>query len=786
MKTEIKPKGMLICLVALLVVVFLPAASRAQEADAAAVQETAPSADAKAAQQTEESKRLRDNFRYFFEIGGQFRSVSGERPTKFEEYGQTRRGLIARRFGVSSNPAGSPDYFRFLGRDVSELDQQYLLEFGRFGLSRTKIEWNGYSHLYSRGSRSLFNSSGRDGVLTVDDQIQTTLQNTPTASVPAVVQNLYANAPFIEQKSKRNTLNLEQSFQITQNLSVRLNWNRQWRRGNRPMGTGSYERIGTAIGDTFRVHSIELNQPLDSTTDHLTVAASFLKRNWGVNFSYTYSNFNNKFAALTYENPFRITDLQATGAGGVFDRMKMASAQMALEPDNHSQNITVSAFVDLPRNTRLAGAWGWSFWRQDEGFLPYTLNTAIVTGVPAGLNLTSPNSLPEQSLDGEVNTFTQDYLIASKPWKSWTFNVHYRRYDNDNNSRQIHFPGYVGFVESFWRTNIAGVPIENEVQSFTRSNTRAEAIWDISKKYRWKIGYEWEGWLREHRQTTHSNEHSLSTQFTYNPTGRLNSRLTYEYSSREPGLYNPGVKEFALLRMFDQARRLRHDADWQWQWAINPRVGISGTLGYLSDDYDQNYFGLVRYSQWEGSFDLLYMPKDDTTFYVNYSRENYKNSLQLIAKTAVPFDFNNRWNRDQRDTLDNFGVGVTTYLMKGKMYLDLHYVFSNAVTKTTTVNPATPTPNSILNALAQPFPDVKSRLQEVNSDISYEFKNNIALGFRYIYQPYSLDDFAWNNLSPYPINQLPPENDGTRYLLLDSRYSSHNWHVFGVYLRFGK
>jgi hypothetical protein len=63
-------------------------------------------------------------------------------------------------------------------------------------------------------------------------------------------------------------------------------------------------------------------------------------------------------------------------------------------------------------------------------------------------------------------------------------------------------------------------------------------------------------------------------------------------------------------------------------------------------------------------------------------------------------------------------------------------------------------------------------------------KSNWGLGFRYIYEPYRLDDFGWNGLSPYPISMLPAENDGRRFLLLDSRYSSYNANVVGFYLRF--
>ena len=768
--------------IGIILILILPAIVGAQETESP-LDSPAAVVDRSGTQAVQnESKKIVDNFKFNFEIGAQLVDVSGERPSKFEEFGRIREGFTVRRFRIASNPENAPGFFRAVGRSAGENDQQYLVDFGSYGRFRTTFQYDGSPHLFSEGAKTLL--TGSNGVLTVPDNIQTTLQNTPDALLPAAVQSVYssASASTIRIKTQRHTFSFDQTVQLTESWNARFNWTRNKRSGSKALGIGSYERIGTPAGDTFRMHSIEIPEELDYVTDQLTLGTSYIKRNWGISFDYIYSNFKNGVPSLTFDNPFRITDLQATGAGGVFDRQKFAHGIVALPPGNNAQTMSVSGFIDLPGNTRAAAAVGWSFWRQDEQFVPYTLNTAIVTGVPAGINVTSASSLPEQNLDGAVDIFTQDYVIASQPWKNWAFNVHFRRYANENKTDAILFPGYVAFSESFWRSNIAGVPIENEVQSFTKTNTAAEAVWNINKALRLKFEYEWEGWLREHRQAAETDEHSVSTQFTFKPVPQFTSRLNYKFSDRRPEVYNPGVKEFALLRMFDQTGRKRHRADWQWQWAVRPQVGLSGTLGYLSDDYDQNFFGLVRYSQWYGTVDLLYMPKDSMTLYANYSRETYKNSLQQISKTGAPFDLRNRWNRDERDVLDNFGIGITTYAMRDKLLLDLNYVFSNANTRTTTVNPNVPLANSVLSATAFPFPDVKSRLQEFDSDISYQFGERWGLGFRYKYQPFTLDDFASNNLSPYPINELPAEQNGTRFLLLDSRYSSHKAHLITVYL----
>ena len=92
------------------------------------------------------------------------------------------------------------------------------------------------------------------------------------------------------------------------------------------------------------------------------------------------------------------------------------------------------------------------------------------------------------------------------------------------------------------------------------------------------------------------------------PRNRTVSSITPSKSDRTPREYDPGVLEFNRLRLFDQAQRIRHDASVQWQYSLNPKLGLSGTFSYLRDNYDKNFFGLVRYLQGQGSVDLLYIP----------------------------------------------------------------------------------------------------------------------------------------------------------------------------------
>ena len=741
----------------------------------------------------QDNARVLDQLRTTFEIGAQYINLNGERPSKFEEYKRVRDGFLFRRFSVTANPEGSPYFLTLKGRGPSEIDQQYFLDAGKYGKFRTTLEWTALPHLYSAGSKSLFGSSAK-GVLTIPDAVQSQLQNATDAELPGLVQKLLAETPLTTLRVKRQTLRFEQKFNVTDKWSLRFKALDQKRFGAKPLGNGSYERFGTTAGDTFKVYEVELPEPVDYRTDTFTLGTSYIDKKWGANFDYTYSMFRNNISTLLFDNPFRATDAQ-TNPGGGTGRFRYAHGAYDLAPESNSHSLLLSAFVDLPHDSRIASALGWSFWRQNDPFIPFTQNTAILApNLPAAVKPTDLEALPARSLNGEVDTFTQDHIFTSRLVKSVRVNLHYRYYDYANGTPVLEFPGYAAYNESGWRTNIVTVPgtnpavpipIENEPVSFLKQNATAEVVWKIADSVTWKAEYGWEGSDRTHRNVAASNEHSIAMMVSlFKSSNPFTARLKYRYSDRLPDSYDQGLKEFKLLRVFDQSRRLRHDASLQWQWRAAPQLGLSGAFGYLSDDYDQHFLGLTKYITGFGSVDALYTPTDKATFYVNYSREQIQSQLQSIAKTAAPYDLHNRWDRNSRDKVDTLGLGITTYLAKDKLAIDSHYAFSLAAQRINTANPNVIVPTDTLNAQAIPWPKIESRFHEWNNDVSYQFSRTWALGFRYIYEPYKLDDFAWNGLSPYPISKLPAENDGRRFLLLDSRYSSYNANVVGFYLRF--
>ncbi|MDI1240936.1 MAG: MtrB/PioB family outer membrane beta-barrel protein [bacterium] len=511
------------------------------------------------------------DFKYVLEIGGQYRDVNGERPSKFEEYKSVRNGFLFRRGSFEYNPEGSPTFLNFAARNVSERDQQYYIEGGQFGRFRLKGTWDSQPHLYARGVASLLGGAG-PGIYTVADSVQADLQaldppmagtTVPNPALIAATKSYVNSATRFDLRSQRQTLSVDGRYNVTSNFYVGFRVFDTKRFGQRPLGTGTYERIGTSIGDTFRVHSVELPAEIDQRTTNFAFVAGYLTKDWGVNFEYTYSNFSNDINSYVYDNPFRLTDQATTGTGGAFNRMAFARGLHGAMPDNEAQGIMITGFVNLPLDSRWAGAFGWQRWSQNDPFVPYTLNTQ--TGAP--LNVTDPANLPEDSLNGEIENITVDQLFTTRPWSNLTFNARYKAYREHNNTEPILFPGYAAFLEAWWRPSIQGSyslpgqpkPIENEPASYTRQRAGGEVIWEIFSNLRWKGEFEWERWDRTHRQADQTNEQKYITSVMWKPFKKLKTDLDYRYQVRTPDAYIVGPLENQQLRMFDQAKRIRHD-----------------------------------------------------------------------------------------------------------------------------------------------------------------------------------------------------------------------------------
>ena len=632
-----------------------------------------------------------DQLKINFDIGGHIRQVQGDRPGKFQETRDFPKGFYMRNLYLNFESADSPFLLSLKALEIRERDQSYSAEAGRVGKFRTRFLWDQVPHYYSDG-RSFYMSAA-PGVLTVNPALRASLEAAPNAGaatsqvgaqLPALLLQQLPTESVVDHRVRWDRLLVTHSYYPTENLELYFRAQRLHLNGVRPKPTGTFAReslppINDALWEAL---GSELQEPVDYRTTNITAGIRYSRRNWRIGLDYDLSLFRNSIQALTWENPFRVTDAlairpapPATSGGFAVGRNRFARAQLALPPDNDYQSVRAYAGVDLPRETQLRGAFTWGRGTQNEPFLSYTLNSAMVAanllpGQPSLFNL----ALPQSSLNGVVRTMNHDYALASRPWKNMRFMLQYRANDIDNQSQRLVFPGLPAFGDSSVRTPIDfyNLPIENFPTSYTRQNTTG--IWELDPlpSLGLKLEYDWEIWNRRFLRAPRTNEHSVRSRLDFKLTRGVLFKADYLYSHRTPNFYptqpltfNPnllgsqlggwevtpaavsqfkrGVSlEFNQLRQFDVADRIRNDAGVSLEVIRSEKATFSVSYRYAQDSYDKDFYGLHFNRQATVDAQLTYFlksPQQDEAdpatpekidkswvrnafMYVNYSRQS--------------------------------------------------------------------------------------------------------------------------------------------------------------------
>lgn len=722
------------------------------------------------------------------EVGGEYSGTTSEsdHTSKFEEHRDIPKDLILPRFELVVEDDNRPFRFALQGTDLMQRDQKATARFDWYGRLKTRFTWDQLPNFGARGVQSV-HSEVAPNLFLVPDSIQQTLQATADADLGPVVGNLVLSTPRSDLRVQRKTGTFFGTFTPTPNWELRFNAERQAHSGQRRISVGTYDRIGTPTGDTFRTPGQEMSERLDRTTTILEAGASYRRPKWFLNFDYTLSLFDNNQVSLRWDNPFQFTDEQATPPSGGLNRGRFAAGQIALAPDNQVHQITVSGFVLLPLRSKFSGLFSIGFWSQDEPFLPFTLNTAVTAGnLPSGTTPTSLDALPQRSLGGDVRTITNDYVFTSRPFQSITTTFRYRNYDYDNQTHEIDFPGYAAFGESFWRTAIGTEPIESFPMAYFKQKASAEVTWRRGKVFRLLGDYNWEGWNREFREVRRTNEHTLGGRMTFEPNKWFYLRAGYHYGDRIPLDYNFRYEEFNLLRMFDQSRRIRHDFDAMLQLQPTDRLSASLNYQYFGDNFDVNFYGLHNYLQGQFGADLTYALPRSGNFYVSYSHDRIRSDYAQVAKAggSPAFRVANTWLRDTRNRVDSVMAGFYLPLREDRVTFDISYGLSQTNNFISTSNPFTFEPAVANSAQAYPWPEVTDRFQEFRVATDVKLSKNLTLGISYMFQPYKLDDFMWDIMDPWVADRVAPENFAERYLFLNARDSDYQGHLASLTLRY--
>jgi Putative outer membrane beta-barrel porin, MtrB/PioB len=478
------------------------------------------------------------------EVGIPVREIEGGHPAKFQETREVPKGFSIQKLALEFNSANSPYFLSLTGTELHERDRRITADAGRFGKYRLQFMWDQIPHFFGSGKSFLLPTA--PGLYQVDPTLRASLQavtqgdatRTPVnAPLPTLVRQALVTAPVTLVRLRRDQATIRQTYEPSDNVELYAQFGWLRNTGSRPMSAGTFVRRpvpgnGLAdIGGSWEGIGQEFLEPINQRTYSLKLGAHFSGERWNAGVDYDLSLFRNRVESLIFENPFRITDEEGCTPNapplppltcGASNRFRQVRWQNDLPPNNDSHTITLWANFNLTSHTQLRGLFSLAYWTQNDPFLPWTLNTAIVPthwdGLSPITNPTDVNQLPAKSLNGKMRNINQEYALVNRN-NDFRFQAQYRSQFLDNQSPMIVFPGYAAFGDSTWRaarTDFYNLPVENLDWDFRRQNIGAGFQWDdVLPHLAWRLDYDWEIWNRKFRDVNRNNQHSIRNRLDF-------------------------------------------------------------------------------------------------------------------------------------------------------------------------------------------------------------------------------------------------------------------------------
>ncbi|MBI1956442.1 MAG: MtrB/PioB family outer membrane beta-barrel protein, partial [Acidobacteria bacterium] len=502
--------------------------------------------------------------------------------SKFNEYREIPQGFFIQHSEVNlENLLNNSFFFNFQSRDTRENDQTYLLGLGVYRKYQLELRWDQTPHVFTTTARTFFVESS-PGVFTAPAVVRSFLQSQPASAAVTSLQAVLDSTRLLDMSLRRDKGAGTLTFTPVSDWTVQLQYSREKQVGHRPFGTTTNSFTNT----------LEMPEPIDYRTHQVAAGAEYAKERGGFQAKYSSSIFNNEVSTLVWDNPFRTTDIVGGASRGRLD----------LYPNNDAHSVSFAGAVNIPRSTRLMASIVPGWMRQNDSFLPFTINTATLTtatnpGPCPGKALTDVGCLPAQSLNGKKQTLAMNYTLTSKVLPAVPLTLRYRSYDYNNNSGSFIFSQYVSTDGSL---TSATTPRRNLPYAYDRKTLGFDAAVDFLKNSSVAFLYEWERMDREHRDLEESNEKTLGVRFDLSPQDWFLLRASYKHSDRDAEHYEPNEESFPLgepatalgqlheLRKFDEAARKRHRVETLLQITPADQFSFGASYGTTQDDYEES------------------------------------------------------------------------------------------------------------------------------------------------------------------------------------------------------
>jgi MtrB/PioB family decaheme-associated outer membrane protein len=674
------------------------------------------------------------------------RGLAGNRSSsQFNEYTDIVPGFFLQRANLNLNDLFQKKYFLSCQmRDAVRMDADYRCATGRYGKFRFEFNWNETPHDFTNTATSLFTESA-PGVFTLPAAdrlaLQTSATNTPS---------LLTGAQSLDMSVARRLGSGLFTYTPTAHWTLLLQYSHEAENGFRPLGTTT----------NLYTNTMELPEPIKYDTNNVRVGAEYGAARGAFQAGYSTSIFTNDIPALVWQNPFNTVDAPGASSQG----------RMSLYPDNTAQTVDFAGAFNLTKHTRLMASVTPEWMRQNDAFLPMTINSAII-GVP---------QLPASSLNGNKQTLAMNYTLTSRPVSRVELTARYRSYDYNNNTASLPFSDY---VDTDYR--LEGLARRSLPYGYHSKDIGLEASWQFLKGQFFKVGYDFEDLERQHRDVAETQENRGSASLRLNPRKWVSLTSSWKYEDREPKLYKlnqesyplGGNLQFSDMQNFDETARIRDNGDALLQINASDRLTFSAAWETTQDRYHQTGYGLTGDKTSDYTADLAYQIAAGVSFFADYTREQDRFAQRSSqSDTAL-----NEWDSNIRDVIHTVAGGISALGLHEKLTLDIFYSLSSAKGNIATTALGSPLTPGFLVTTAQNYPETSNRTHGVTVDLRYRLRNNVTPRLEYRYERFTNIDFQTSPMTPYMVSLDPGTNTS---LFLGATIPNYAVHIVSAVLEY--
>lgn len=644
--------------------------------------------------------------RNWIDFGGRLTDIDGEQ-ARFQRYRDLREGGVFDAFRWTRE---TTSWAFDAGADhVGRRDQRYVAGYDRFGKLKASFTWDQIPLFISRDTATLYTTPS-PGVLRIADSIQQGIQNRALT-----IRDVGSQAVGFETRNRRDTARFDLSATPTEALELTFKLSTAHRDGTMPWGA--------SFGFN---HAVEVAAPIDTRTTDLNAGAEWVRGRGLIRVAYDGSWFDNEIQTLVWDNPIRFTDQTYASAYVAGDGT--SQGRSALWPSNTLHTVSTFGSLKLPARSRASAYFALSGSRQNEAILPHTINTAIPT-IP----------LERGSADADFRTIATNLTFTTRPNRYFALDARYRLHDLEN--RTPFFP-----VEEYVRLDqvVEDLGAEGpEHYSVQRQSVDVDATFSPVAFTGIKVGYGRAAGNRTARHFLSTVEDTFRTSVDYTGNQYVTVRGLYEHAVRDGSDFDEEfldvVGEQPGMRHYDIANRNRDRITALVTVMPVGTLGVTASIAAGEDDYPDSEFGLANNDHRVYSLSFDVNPREDAQFGAAYSYERYTwlGRSRNAAPGAQFTDPTRNWSTDGDDKVHNVGGYVDLLRLFPRTEIRANYDYNHS----RSVYTYGLAPNTTLTAV-QPLPRIFNELHGTTVDTRYFIRENVALGFVYLFEKYDVDDFA--------------------------------------------